>query len=121
MNTCKPDARDKIKGTLMYIDIKYHCSKIFHVEVIERTEEKGKKTKTRQVNTFLCISVTLISLKMILLLVMRLGSITKLLKLRDSLCNCFQHGSLGLKNADKVLSTVFWDKIRILFNECLQK
>jgi hypothetical protein len=64
---------------------------------LTRNKEKGDTLKTRHVNTFFCITLTLISLNMILLLQMRLRSIIKLLKLRDNLCNGFQHGCLGLK------------------------
>jgi hypothetical protein len=46
---------------------------------------------------YIFIQYTLNYLKMILSVAMRVGSITKLLKLRGNLCNDYQHGSLSRK------------------------
>jgi hypothetical protein len=40
INTGKPNACDKIRGTLMYNNLKFNCSKLFRVEVIESQTTK---------------------------------------------------------------------------------
>ncbi len=82
MNTGRQNTCDKIRDTLRYIDINFHLSKTFHVEVIDslelkpRTHEnrrKWKKWKKRDMSIrsqFSCITLTLIFLKILLLLAM---------------------------------------------------
>jgi hypothetical protein len=83
MNIGKPDACDKIRGTLMYIHIHFIVQGFPYMEVIDnRTKAMFCKlviiAKNGASKTFLSTSLTLISLNTFLLLAMKLVLITKL-------------------------------------------